>query len=94
MAKGSLGGNEYGAATLADRFAENFLGLAARINVSRVEEINACVEANVQEAGGFLCVGAAPSFEEFAFASECTCAKTEYGNFESRIAELSIFHRG
>jgi hypothetical protein len=69
-AKGGFRGNENAIAFADDGFAEGFFGKALGIDVGGVEEIDASVEVDVDEARGFRNVAAAPSFEEFGAAAE------------------------
>ena len=62
------------------------------IDVGGVEDIDAGVEADVDEARGFGDVGVAPGLEEFVAAAERAGAEAENGDLQTRIAELSVFH--
>ena len=92
--EGGFGGDEQAIAFAGDGFAEDFFGDAVGINVGGVEEIDAGVEADVDEAGGFGDVAAAPGFEEFVGAAEGAGAEGENGDLKSGVAELSEFHGG
>jgi hypothetical protein len=90
--EGGFRGDENAVAFAGDGFAKDFFGEAARINVGSVEEVGARVEADVYKARGFGNVAGAPGFEEFVAAAECAGAKTENGNLQAGMAELSEFH--
>ena len=92
--EGGFGGDEHAIAFAGDGFAEDFFGDAVGINVGGVEEIDAGVEADVDEAGGFGDVAAAPGFEEFVAAAKGAGAEAENGDLQAGVAELSEFHGG
>ena len=74
--------------------AEDFLGEAFGVDVGGVKEIDARVEADVDQASGFGNVAGAPGFEEFGAAPERAGAETENGNLEAGMAKLSELHAG
>jgi hypothetical protein len=88
----SFRGDENAVAFAGDGFAEDFFREAARINVGGVEEIDARVETDIDEARGFGNVAGAPGFEEFVAATERAGAQTKNGNLQAGMAELSEFH--
>jgi len=57
-----------------DGFPKDLFRAARRIGVGRVEEVDACLEANVHQPAGFLHFGCAPGVKEFAAAAESSCA--------------------
>jgi len=90
--EGGFGGNENLIAAAFDGFAEDFLGDSIGVNIGGVEEVDAGFEANIDEAGGLGDVGRAPGFEKFIRAAKGAGAEAEDGDFEARIAKLSVFH--
>jgi len=67
-------------------FAQNFFGCSAGVSVGGIEEVDAGVEADVDEARGFLYVGVTPRGEEVAFSAKGAGAEREYWDFESGVA--------
>ena len=70
-----FGGDEELVAAALDGLAGDFFGEAVGIDVGGVEHVEAGVEADVYEAGGFGHVARAPGFEEFVAAAECAGAE-------------------
>src|SRR5690606_37146698 len=75
-----------------NRLAENLLRRAARVAVSRIERVQAGLQADVDQARGLGDVAAAPRLEELALPAEGTGAQAEHGHAETGSAKLSIFH--
>src|SRR6516164_7338359 len=71
---------------------ENCFGQSVRINISRVKEIHAGFEANIDESGRFGHIARPPCFEELRSTAKRSRAEAEYGNLQSRLAKLSKFH--
>src|SRR5262249_1437022 len=88
-----LTGDEDGVAASGDGFAENLFGSAFGIDICGVKKIDSSFEADVDETGCLFDVSSTPGLKEFAAAPEGAGAEAENGNFESRVAELSKFHR-
>jgi hypothetical protein len=61
--KGRLGRNQEAVALALDGLAENFLGKAIGVDVRRVEDIDARVQAEADDALGLLDSGGAPCLE-------------------------------
>src|ERR1700740_3321665 len=81
-------------APAGDRLAENGFGKSVRVNVSRVEEIHARFEADVDQARGLVHIACAPGAEEFVAPAKRARAKTQDGNLQSGTSKLSEFHIG
>ena len=86
-----LGGNHHPIASPLDRLSENFLGLAARIHVGRVEHHRARLEAQVNQARGLLNPVGAP-LGKSGPAPERSGAKAQHRHLESGTPQLSVFH--
>jgi hypothetical protein len=83
-AEGGLGRDQQPVARPAfDRLAEHRLGCAGRIDVSAVEHVDACLEADVDELARLGHVGAAPRAEELALATEGAGAEAQHGDLEA-----------
>ncbi len=63
------------------RFAENFLGKAAGVNVSGIKKIDSSVEANGNQTAGLSHVARSPGAKEFASPAKRGGAKAECRNF-------------
>src|SRR5882672_8493651 len=85
-------GNQNLVAAPRNRFAQNFLREAFRVNVGGVKQVDAGLETDRDEAGGFGHVAGAPAAEKLRTSTKRAGAKTEGGNFQSRTAKLSKFH--
>ena len=82
-------------ALAAEGLAENFFRAAVGVDIGGVEEIDAGVEADVDELVRFGDVGCCtPGVEKLLAAAKCGGAKTQNGNLEAGASEQSIFHGG
>jgi hypothetical protein len=86
-AEGRLGRQVHPAAPPADSFAQDFLGLAARIDIRRIEHVRPRVEAHIEQAGGVRHVAVAPFAKEWVVGAEGSGAETEGRHAESRRAQ-------
>src|SRR5262245_7587969 len=68
--KGRLGRNQEVVALALYGLAENFLGKSIRVDVSRIEDVDASVKAEADEALGLLNSGGSPGLEKFRAPSE------------------------
>jgi hypothetical protein len=91
--EGSFRGEEEVVPSTFDGFSQYFFGAAAAIHIGRIEEVEASVEANVDQPGGLFDLGVAPGFEKIVPPAEGACAEAENRYTETGMAELSIFHR-
>src|SRR3546814_1626452 len=66
---------------------------AVGIHVGGIEEIDARVEADVDDASRLFDVGVAPGAEQRSLAAEGTGAEAEREYLQARGAELAVFHR-
>ncbi len=89
--KKCFGGDNHLIAAAFDRFSKNFFGCARRINIRRIEHIDARLEADIHEMAGFLYIGGAPGTEKSA-AAEGAGAVGKDGDLEAGFAKLSEFH--
>src|SRR5205823_4415565 len=77
---------------ILDRAAEDFLAVAERIAVRRVEEIDARFERLLDE-GPALLLGEAPGMIAEIAAAVAHAAEANARDIEAGAAELDIFHR-
>jgi len=87
-----LGGNNRLIAPAFQRRAENRFGRTIRIDVRRVIQVDAGVEADVDEAFRLRDIGVAPGAESGPLATEGAGAEAEHGDLEARMAEIAIVH--
>src|SRR5579859_114534 len=87
-----LGRDQRLVAPAFERFAQDFLGEPAGVDIGSVEEVDSGVEADVEETAGFGHVGVSPCLEKLVAAPESGDSKTKRGNFEAGASEKSIFH--
>src|SRR5512138_2201830 len=76
-----------------ERRAENRFRRALRIDIRRIEEIRAGIEAQVDETPRLFDIGLPPSTEQGTFAAERACTEAKRGHFESGTAQNTILHR-
>ena len=93
-ALGHLRRNQHVVAPALDGLAQYLLRKAQRVSVRSVEHVDAGFEAEVHHARGFGDVDGAPGTKELRAAAEGRRTEGEYGDFEARVSEQSIFHRG
>ena len=91
-AKCCLGGDQRPVALAVQSLAQHLLRVAIGVNVRRVEEVDAGLQANVNQPSRFLYIGRAPCFEKIVATAKRTGTKTECGNFEAGASQQSIFH--
>ena len=65
-AKRGLGGNQDILAASCDGFAEDFFGEALRVDVGGVEQIDAGLQTNRDQAGGFGYIASSPGAKEIS----------------------------
>ena len=78
-----FGGNEDLVAFSLKSLAENLLSQAIRVAVRYVEEVDACIEAEVDHAPRFVHAGVAPGGEEVIAAAKGCRSETKRRNLES-----------
>jgi hypothetical protein len=91
---GGLGGDHQFVARQAkvlDRLAEQLFGLAERIDVGRVDEIDASVDAALDDVGNRVLAEAAHHLPE-AVTAEGHGTQAEFRDIESGIAQQTKFH--
>ncbi|MCY1508739.1 hypothetical protein D9M68_430590 [compost metagenome] len=79
-----LGRNQHGIAPSLDRGAEHALGGAVRVDVGRVEEVDAGFQRNVDQSSRFGCVAVAPGAEKRPLAAEGPSAEAPGRHLQSR----------
>ena len=92
-AEGRLGGDQDLVATSVDGLAEDRFRQAVRIDIGGIEQIDARVEADIDEPRRLRDVAGAPRLEKLGSAAKRSRAETQHRNFQSRLAKLSKFHR-
>src|SRR5262245_65144768 len=81
--KGRLGRNQELVALALYGLAQNFLGKSIRVDVRCIEDVDARVQAETDEAPGLLYSGGSPCLEKFISPSESPSSETQRGDFES-----------
>ena len=76
-----------------DGFAHNLLGTTIRVNISRIEKIDARVQADIDQLASPFDVGIAPRSKEFVTAAESAGSETQCRNFQARLTKLFVFYR-
>ena len=76
-----LGPNYIAMAPPGDGFAHNLLGTTIRVNISRIEQIYARVQADIDELASPFDIGIAPRSKEFVAAAESAGSETQCRNF-------------
>src|SRR6185312_8677074 len=61
-------------------------------DVRAVEQVDAGIEADVDQPGRLGHVGSTPGTEQRARAAECTGAEAECGHLEAGVAQIAVFH--
>src|SRR5690606_3166304 len=84
---------DHAIAAALDRRAEDRLGCAVGIHVGGVEEVDAGIETDVDDASRLLDVGIAPGAEQRPLAAEGAGAEPERRHLQARGAEVPVFHR-
>src|SRR5262249_10087527 len=82
-AEGRLGRDQNLVAPSRDGLAENLLGQTVRIGIRRVEQREARVEAEIDEARRLARSARAPGAKEVVAAAEGRRPEAELGNFET-----------
>ena len=91
-AKRRLGRDQNLVAFSCHRFSQYRLRQSIGVDVSRIEKIDARIQADVDEASGFSNIARSPGLEEICAAAKRARAKTQHRNFETGLAKLSEFH--
>src|ERR1700758_1251132 len=73
-----------------NRLAEDLLRETFRIHIRGIEKVDACVEAETDEALRLLNVGCAPGTEKFGTAAKCSDAEAQDGNLQTGAAKQTI----
>jgi hypothetical protein len=91
-AQRELGRQDDLVAPAPDGRAEYRFGSAARVDVGAVEQVDAGVETDVDDAARTRDIGVAPGAEQRAFAAEGAGAEAEGRDLEARVAQIAVFH--
>src|SRR5690606_25634313 len=75
-----------------DRLSQHFLRSTGRIDIGRVEQVDAGFEADIDEAACLFHVGRAPVAEQRAGAAERAGTEAQGRHSEAGCAEIAIFH--
>src|SRR5215475_1768554 len=84
--KGRLSRNQKVVAPALYGLAENFLGKPIRVDVRRIEDVDAHVQAEADEALRFFDSRRAPCLEKFIASSESPRSEAQRGDFESGVS--------
>ena len=76
----------------AERLAEHRLGLAGRVDVRRVDEIDAGIERAADERVDALLVDAADHFPHLSAAAERHRAEAQLGDEHTGVGQFPIVH--
>jgi hypothetical protein len=91
-AKTNLGGENDLFASLAQRFAEHDFGLAAGVTIGGVEEVDAGIEAALDQRIGFTLAGLPDCAHLALVVAEGHDSKCETRNDEAAVAETGVLH--
>src|SRR6476620_5689913 len=91
-AKGCLRRNKHLVAAALDCAPQNLLGLTIRIDVGRIEKIQASLQTDIDQSRCLFDTRRPPRSEEFVAATKSAGAKTKRRNFKARASKSSIFH--
>jgi hypothetical protein len=75
-----------------DRLAQDLLRKPLRIHICRIEKIDSCLQADVDEMGCLRNIGLAPCPEKFTSTTERAGAKAQNRNLQAALPKLSKFH--
>ncbi|MNT35289.1 hypothetical protein D3C72_1713110 [compost metagenome] len=78
-----LGGDQHIVAPSLDGRAEHFFGGAVGVDIGRIEQIDAGLDADVDETACLDIVAVAPGAEKRPLATERAGAETQRGNLQS-----------
>ncbi len=87
-----LGGHQHLVPAARQDLAQDFLGLAAGVDVGGIDEVDPGVQAHIHLPPGLGHVGR-PDVFEWPAAAERHRAHGEHGNPQARPAQRAIFHR-
>ena len=91
-AQRQLGGDDGLVPPALERLAQDGFGGAIGVHIGGVEQVDAGLQADVDDAARGRCVGAAPGAEQRALATEGAGAKAQGRHVKAGAAERAVFH--
>src|ERR1700733_6626215 len=92
-AESGLGRDQDLVAAAGEGFPQNLFGQAFRVNIRRVEQVDARFQADVHQAGGFGDIACSPGSEKVAATAKGAGTEAELRNLETGITQLTKFHK-